>query len=503
MAKNVFNTVQVAKSPQNWFDLGHDVKMTLEMGKLIPFLCQEVLPGDYWKLSSQTLIRFAPLVAPVMHSINVSMHYFFVPNRLVWDQWEDFISPPKVDSLPPAHPYFDLTSAAFYAKGTLTDYFGMPTGKPLTGVNALPFFAYQKIYNEYYRDQNLMDEVTDKAVSGGNVVGTAYSVRTRSWMHDYFTASLPFAQKGAPVSLPIVAANDVPVVRAAPGAPAAVWSNTSPSTTNTQVNGRASGGAYIQNYLYAQTSAINFSATTINDLRTAIKTQEFLERQARGGSRYIEQIKMQFGVTSSDARLQRPEFIGGTKNPVIISEVLQTSSSDGTTPQATMAGHGISANSGKVMSYYAEEHGFIIGIMSVTPNTAYQQGLPKQFFRKDIYDYAFPIFGNIGEQAVLNKEVYYDNADGLNNGTFGYVPRYSEYRYIPSRVAGEFRDTLAFWHLGRIFSNRPSLNSDFIRCAPRNDIFAVTQANNQNLWCHVYNSVKARRKLPKYGTPML
>ena len=229
--------------------------------------------------------------------------------------------------------------------------------------------------------------------------------------------------------------------------------------------------------------------------------QEWLEKNARGGTRYIESILSHFGVKSSDARLQRPEYITGVKSPVIISEVLNTTGEDGGLPQGTMAGHGIAVSSGKSGSYYCEEHGFIIGIMSILPKTAYQQGIPKQFLKKDTLDYYFPSFANIGEQEVKNNELFAYTASAED--TFGYVPRYAEYKYMPSRVAGDFRTTLDYWHLGRIFETQPALNQTFIECKPENTtrIFAVEDGTDP-LFCHVLNKIQAVRPMPKFGTPM-
>lgn len=500
---NVFNSVAVRKPSRNTFNLSHDVKFSGDMGELIPIVCEEVLPGDVWRMRSEVLVRLAPMIAPVMHNVNINVEYFFVPNRLVWSNWEGFISPEQPNSVPPSHPYVSFGSAV--AAGSLADYLGLPLGSGFGPINALPFAAYNKIWNEYYRDQNLQTEVPDTCTNGLNGSwGAGTNVRRRAWQHDYFTGSLPFAQKGAAVDIPYSIGN-IPV-------------RVADQTTN-------NNGVIIENnintmLLRANTSTIPSSQVadgstnqlfvsmndagqggTINDLRIAMRTQEFLERQARGGSRYIEQIRMQFGVKSSDARLQRPEFIGSTRSPIVISEVLQTSESS-STPLAEMAGHGIGVQSGKYFRYYAEEHGFMFAMLSVTPKTAYFQGIPKKFLRSDMYDYAWPVLAHIGEQPVLNKEIY-AATDGKNNEVFGYVPRYSEYRFIPSAVRGEMRTSLKFWHLSREFSARPTLSSSFIECNPSKRIFAVQDGAVDSLWMHAFHSIKCSRLLPKYGTPTL
>jgi hypothetical protein len=249
------------------------------------------------------------------------------------------------------------------------------------------------------------------------------------------------------------------------------------------------------------------TSVTINDLRRSIKLQEWLEKNARGGARYIEQIFSHFGVKSSDARLQRVEFLGGGKTPVVISEVLQTSATQAPeiaeTPLASMAGHGISVGSTHEFTKFFEEHGIVMGIMSVMPKTAYQQGTPRMFTKFDKFDYYFPEFAHLGEQEIKNKEIYTTNDATYNEGTFGYTPRYAEYKYRESRVCGDFRSNLNFWHLGRIFSSAPNLNSAFVHPDPTtlNRIFAVTDDNTQHLWCQVYHDIKAIRPMPKFGVP--
>jgi len=505
--KNLFNSIKLTKPQSNSFDLSHDVKLSAKMGQLTPILTLECVPGDKFNLGCESLVRFAPLIAPVMHRMDVSMHYFFVPNRITWSNWEKFITDANSGIVAP---YININSdwndyPVLQDGLRFLDYLGVPpppaTGATPSSVNALPLAAYQCIYNEYYRDQNLIAPVDYKLIDGDNSAdGTRRNrfikLRNRAWEHDYFTASLPFAQKGAAVDIPIgLVEGDLPVyLNSASG--------TTLSGSPASVNVGAQGGRtdVPADSLYADTSNAEIEPTTINDLRRAFRLQEWLEKNARGGTRYIESILSHFGVRSSDARLQRPEYITGVKTPVVISEVLNTTGEDGGLPQGNMAGHALSISSGKSGSYYCEEHGYIIGIMSVMPKTAYQQGIPKTFLKNDTLDYYFPSFANIGEQPVEKQELYAWTS--TKNDTFGYVPRYAEYKFMPSRVAGEFRTSLDYWHLGRIFATEPNLNATFIECKPEDTtrIFAVEDGTDP-LYCHVYNKIQAVRPMPKYGTP--
>jgi hypothetical protein len=505
MGKNLFNSIKLERPKKNVFDLTHDVKLSADMGNLTPILTLECVPGDKFELGCESLIRFSPLIAPVMHRMDVSMHYFFVPNRILWDNWEKFITDANSGAVMPYIPsnVLEQVNATVFPTASLNaDYLGVPpppNSSTVTNINALPFAAYQCIYNEYYRDQNLIAPVDYKLVDGNNQVpGNArlrelMRLRKRAWEHDYFTASLPFAQKGAAVDIPLGQLSQDVLVKTSG------VTTTLDGTTDITVQAGLPTPPYAPNQLYAETDGLELQPTTINDLRRAFRLQEWLEKNARGGTRYIESILTHFGVKSSDKRLQRPEYITGVKSPVIISEIVNTTGQTEGLPQGNMAGHGISVSSGRSGSYYCEEHGYIIGIMSVMPKTAYQQGIPKTFLKNDTLDYYWPSFSHIGEQPVQNNEIYAYTATGED--TFGYVPRYSEYKFMPSRVAGDFRTDLDFWHLGRIFDEQPSLSAAFVECEPTKRVFAV-EDGVQSLYCHVLNKIKAIRPMPKFGTPM-
>jgi len=511
----------MTKLQQNLFDLSHDVKLTLDMGNLVPILALECLPGDKHTVSCESLLRFAPMTFPVMHRYDVTMHYFFVPNRILWPNWENFITntPDETTGLLPAPPYVSMRyDNVNHQIGSLPDYLGIPYNYDptsyLTGenVSALPFAAYQCIYNEYYRDQNLIPKVDYKLTDGDNNSNQTelFTLRRRAWEHDYFSACLPFAQKGQAVDIPL---GEVTAHPPTPGS----FINGNPrwrdlTTGNDITNGTVQAdtdllGAYVnipiggapEKAFYDPGATMSVTPTTINDLRRAFKLQEWLEKAARGGSRYIEWIRAMFGVTSSDARLQRPEYITGTKTPVVISEVLNTTGTDNA-PQGAFSGHGVSVANGNYDSYYCEEHGFIIGIMSVMPKPAYMQGLDRMWSRlQDPTQYYFSSFANIGEQGVENKEIFAYTAQGTD--TFGYIPRYAEYRYQPNRVCSNFRTDLMDFHQARLFENPPALNDEFIECNPDKRIFSVTDPGVNSLYAQVYNKISSVRSIPKYGTP--
>lgn len=525
---NIFQTVQGRRPKANKFDLSHERKFTFEMGELIPMVVQEVLPGDSFRLQTEVMIRLAPMIAPVMHRVNATVHYYYVPNRIIWDEFEDFITGGPNGTTNPVAPYIKvsagLVDSAYFTTGSLADYMGIPripTSVVPSGtkkISALPFRAYQLIYNEYYRDQNVTSEVTINKGSGEVAAGddaVLLTRRKRAWEKDYFTSALPWAQRGPEVLIPIEGEGDVtysPIstLLTQDGDPASA--NTLAGTGGLitgelVVNKANAAGAGTSGRLENIDSVFLTNATTtINELRKSIKLQEWLEKNARGGARYTEQILSHFGVVSSDARLQRPEYLGGGKTPVIISEVVSTfQASDGEgDPQGNMAGHGIAVGNQNKFTRRFEEHGYIIGLISVQPRTAYSQGLPKHFTRFDRFDYYWPEFANIGEQEVKNQEIYWDPAasDSYNAATFGYQSRYAEYKYQPSTTHSLFNTSLDFWHMGRVFAAPPALNTPFIEADPTTRIFAVEEGGG-HLICQLYNKIDAYRLMPYYGTPQL
>ncbi|AXH75013.1 MAG: major capsid protein [Microviridae sp.] len=512
----LFNQVSFGKPQRSLIDLSHEKKMSMNMGDLVPFMLLETVPGDKFRMNVESLVRFAPLVAPVMHRVNAYFHFFYVPNRLVYDKFEQWVTggADGKQSAQTALPYLYTNSGNIenWKIGSLADYMGLPLSDgtvPIPDANrinisALPFRAYQLIYNQYYRDQNLTPEVPitthEGLITDPTEIAETLALRHRSWEKDYFTSALPWSQRGDEIELPTsIEYKQHSVFKDSQGETPSSGGPLSTSTID------ANGGRYIGDGIdTGRIENLEGIGITINDLRRSARLQEFLEKTARGGSRLTEVVKAFFGVNSSDSRLQRAEFLGGCKNPVQISEVLSTFNNT-EVPGANMYGHGVSTGNSKYIKKYCEEFGYIIGIMSVIPRTAYaNQGIHKMWRKFDKYDLYWPTFAQLGEQEVKEWEIYVEQyGQTPTYGTFGYQSRYAEYKHMTSQVAGDFRKTLNYWHMARIFDQMPVLNTDFVESEIINRVFADTESDVHHLWVQLYNDVKAVRPMPYFNNPIL
>lgn len=487
------------------FSLSHTKLFTCDMGELIPCSLIEVLPGDTIQMSTSALVRAAPLLSPVMHPVSVRIHHWFVPHRLNWVDWEKFITggPDGLDaSVPP-------TCTAFTpAVGSLSDYLGLPTGVSITP-SQLPFRAYQRIWNEWYRDQDL-ETAAGISVSGGPS-SPDVGLKNCSWEKDYFTSSRPWEQKGPAITVPLTGTapvlgigthtQDFPVA----AQPVFESNSTNPTYADAKLIGSASNDqrTYIKSkagptgtYPDIRADLTGISAVSMNVLREALALQRFEEARARFGSRYVEYLRY-LGVRSSDARLQRPEYLGGGKNTIQFSEVLQqgVTTSGNTLGVGNMRGHGIAGIRSNRFRRFFEEHGYIMSLMSVRPKTMYFQGLKKTWNRMEKEDYWQKELQHIGQQAIKNKEIYAAHASP--DATFGFQDRYDEYRREENSVAGDFRSTLNFWHMAREFSSSPALNATFVKCVPSERTFAVP--SEDVIYVMANHSIQARRLVASTG----
>lgn len=496
------------------FNLSHEVLLTADFGSLIPIVCQECLPGDKFRISTEMFTRFQALIAPVMQRVDAKIEYFFVPNRIIFSEWKNFITNnvegdilPRV-SAPGAE-------SSYFKKNSLCDYLGYPVPynqllddgtyqkvfASWSNLNALPLLAYQRIWYDWYSDQNL--QATERAaledrdgefnrITGGPVNLQVYGLlRQRCYPRDYFTSALPFAQAGEAARLPLT----YPVG----------------SSTVTSVGVQA-GDVTVDNYVL-KVGATNarlklnqaqniVQGPTIEEVRRTNAIQRWLEKNARYGRRYIEQIAAHFGVRVPDYRLDRSEYLGSNRAPISVSEVLQQSQTTTDSPLGDFAGHAVGAGVASMRPYRCDEHGYIIGILSFIPRASYGEGVPRQFIKTNYLDFAFPEFDRLGEQPIQYRELD-GYSTGTETGTFGYVPRYWEYKRAYNRYCGEFRDTLAYWHLGRIwgYQNQPALNTDFItidggQSGRQNErIFAVQDGETPHILVQLYNHVSAVRPL--------
>ncbi len=517
------------------FDRSASVKTSFNAGDIVPFFLEEVLPGDTFNVKSSKVVRMQTLLTPVMDNVYLDTYYFFVPNRLVWRHWKEFNGENTESAWIPETTYEvpQITAPANtgWSVGTIADYFGIPTGIPNLSVNALPFRAYALIMNEWFRDQNLSDplvvpddDATVVGVNTGNFVsdvakgGKPYIAAK---YHDYFTSCLPSPQKGPDVKIPVGQGANLPVIAMTGGfANYADYKAAGGVSARTAVNGKdstypatvaSSQGTYdfAPSNLFAIQSG-DATAATINQLRLAFQIQKLYERDARGGSRYIEILKSHFGVTSPDARLQRPEYLGGNRVPITVNQVVQQSGtgSGSSTPQGTVVGMSQTTDSHSDFIKSFTEHGFIIGVMVARYDHTYQQGLDRLWSRKDRFDYYWPVFANIGEQAVKNKEIYAQGNE-QDDEVFGYQEAWADYRYKPNRVTGEMRSSytqsLDVWHLADDYAQRPSLSDSWIREDKTNidRVLAVQSSVSNQFFADVYVQNRATRPMPLYSIPGL
>ena len=568
----LFTSVKTPRVPLNRFDLSFDRIGTFKMGKLYPIVCKEMLPGDRFRVRTDSLVRTMPLSSPAFGRLRMYIHYFFVPNRLVWDNWEDFITGGESGEDTHVPPYvawnnLSIANLSGYASPGANDSiiynpenglvaaFGLPV-QPASGntdtigkangistttpVSILPFRAYRLIWNEYYRDQNIDDELPiDSDVDGeykfpfnyspGEYRGSIFGdLLSRRWLKDYFTSALPTPQRGPDVQLPIVGEGGT--IQADGPLKLMIQNNGTGGTTTTSsvftpdlnvglgnttgigisssVNDQFPFEKDHTDLMYASgltTAGGSVVAATINDLRRAIALQRFYEISARAGSRYIETIMGHFHVRSSDARLQRPEYLGGGVTDINIGEVLQTSATDPTSPQGNMAGRGFGVGRSNQCTYRAEEHGYLFGIMSIIPEPYYFQGIDKDWTRQSRVDYYWPSFAHLGEQEIDKSELCVGdlNSDADQYGKlFGYAPRYAEYKFSKNIITGLLRGSLANWTFARSISS-PNLNAAFLEVPQVNNPFAVRDEDTDKFIVWFSNEIRALRPMPFFGTPSI
>lgn len=537
--------------PRSRFSRSHSVKTSFNIGDLVPFYCDEVLPGDTFSIKTSKVVRMQPLVAPIMDNVYLDFYYFFVPNRIVWEHWKEFMGE---NTSGPWYPQANYSVPQLEApvngwtEGTLADYFGIPTKVDNISVNALPFRAYAAICNEFFRDENLQDPLNiplnDSTLTGVNtgdqindiVKGGKPFIANKAY--DLFTGSLPAPQKGPDVTIstlnqPVVGngyslglnfgqnnysalfndtggniarlgASDGAVARLAQPDSSIAINEVAKTIVGVMTKEQATAAG---NLAYTGLETIGESLITINQLRSAFQIQKFYEKQARGGSRYRETLKSMFGVVSPDARQQVPEYIGGNRIPININMVIQTSET-GNTPLGETAAYSLTSDSHSDFTKSFTEHGFVIGVMVARYDHTYQQGIEKFWSRKTKFDYYWPLFANLGEQAILNKEIYAQGTSA-DDQVFGYQEAWADYRYKPNRVTGEMRSNattpLDMWHLADDYASQPYLGADWIRENKNNldRALAVTSSVSNQLIADIYIQNIATRCMPIYSIPGL
>lgn len=533
------------------FDRSASLKTSFNVGDVVPFFLEEVLPGDTFSVDTSKVVRLQTLLTPMMDNIYLDTYYFFVPNRLVWNHWKEFCGENTESAWIPeteySMPQITAPADAGWSVGTIADYFGIPTGVKGLSVSALPFRAYALIINEWFRDQNLQDPLVvpldDSTVAGVNTgtfvtdVAKGGKPFIAAKYHDYFTSCLPSPQKGPDVLIPSATAGEYPVVGNGKtlsltngtivggfagvrsdntlfASNGSLGSDVSETVTGTKFSGQL--GVATQDLLsgnLANSGLIALASgglgASINQLRLAFQIQKYYEQLARGGSRYTEVVRSFFGVVSPDARLQRPEYLGGNRVPITINQIIQQSGTESSgTPQGTVVGQSLTTDSHSDFTKSFTEHGFVIGLMVARYDHTYQQGLARMWSRKDKFDFYWPVFANIGEQPVKNKEIF---AQGTaeDDEVFGYQEAWADYRYKPNQVTGEMRsaytESLDVWHLADDYSALPALSDSWIREDKANvdRVLAVTSSVSNQLFADIYVKNFVTRPMPMYSIPGL